>query len=147
MQAQLFLAKALRPLCQLPHTPDKGGPQNSVINVACSVRAGRDSVQGSFGPRAHWLLAAYSLGLVSVCLNEQRPPEAQRKLSLVYPVLGSSYPQQLLLENSKVSVSQLDSFAEGEAGCHAKRTTFDEGYWDSGRNFVVTSVMQGALRL
>lgn len=36
--------------CKLPLTLGKGGPPSSVVNVVCSVHAGKDGLQGTFHP-------------------------------------------------------------------------------------------------
>lgn len=93
-----------------PH-PGRGGLPNSVVNAVCSVPAGKDRVQGTFGPTgslAPWGVFServlFLAGWMSrSCLRHKGSWTMEGAL------LGSTRSHQPLLENSKVSVTLLCS--------------------------------------
>ena len=111
LQALLALAVVQRLLPAAP-SPGEGNPPHSVVSAMCSVRARKDRVQASFGPRAHWFLEVPSLSEACVCCAclSRCFPRSEGSWAMAYPLLGSPYPQQPLWEKSKVNGSWLCGF-------------------------------------
>jgi hypothetical protein len=105
--AQLSLAKRLSPLCHLPLTPGQVGHRTLWSRWCAVSMLERTESRAPLIARACWLLEVSSMnGTCFCCLNEQRLPEAWRKLRCrEHPLSGSPFSQQPLLQKSKVSVS------------------------------------------
>ena len=85
--------------------------------------------------------------LVSVCLNKQQLSEEQRRLSRSVSFAGKPLPCAATFGKQQSQWESVVRLAERETMHHAKYLASDEGYLDAGRKFVVTPVMQGALRI
>lgn len=139
---QLSLAMGRRSFGKLPLPPGKGAPR-ALWSVCVASMLGRTESRAPFAPQVSWLLEVSSVSEpFSVSLNEQR------KLTCGESFGGKSlhWEKQPLVGKSGVAVNLQGSLRK-ETMCGAKLTTFEEAYLDSGRKFVVTSVMQGALRI
>lgn len=84
---------------------------------------------------------------MSVCLLEQPLPQKQRKLSHGISFVGKLLPSAATFGKEQRQCELVVLHPERQTMCHVKYTTFDEGYLDSGRKSVVTSVMKGDLRI
>lgn len=80
-------------------------------------------------------------------LLEQMLPQKRRKLSHGISFVGKPLPSAATLGKEQSQWELVVRLPERETVHHVKCTTFDEGYLDSGRKSVVTSVMKGALRI
>lgn len=130
-------------------SPGQVGLQNTVVKAICYSYAGKDRVKGSFDSTcllAPWRTFNELYLLLSTWMsrNCQRPAESWAVESILcweVPPLSS----QLWRRAKSVCISL--QRAEKETVHGTEHAAFDGGYLDSGREFVVTSGMQGALRI